>query len=356
MGTEDADTATENVTERVEAARGTLLEPDENSFKRWLLLSGDRGVVTAIAMLVVMTGFVVLGAVWTSEMRDLVTETEIVQTLLFTLLSGTILLVSIAVSINSVVLSQELTSVGDQLDEIENSLSFRRSIREISESDVSPTRPAEFLLTILRAVRAQAEELDTAVQDGNPVLRDQVDDFVDDVAGQAESIEGRLQRGKFGTSEVLLAGLDYDYSWQMYATQRLQTEHGDVLTDQQRQILDDIVEILKQFTTGRAYFKTLYFKRELANLSRWLLAVSFPSIVYLSYALLALKANLIPDISVLGVGSLALFTGLAYVVGLVPFALFTSYVLRSATISFRTLAAGPFILKEDDKRGRIDWD
>ncbi|NHN47911.1 hypothetical protein G9464_09910 [Halostella sp. JP-L12] len=356
MGTDGADTASENVTERVEAAKGTLLEPEENSFKRWLLLSGGRGVVTAVAMLVVMTGFVVLGVVWTTEMRDLVTETEIVQTLLFTLLSGTILLVSIAVSINSVVLSQELTSIGDQLDEIENSLSFRSSIREMSDPDVSPARPAEFLLTILRAVRDQSEELDTVVEDDGSAFSERVDAFVDDVVRQTESIEKRLQRGQFGTSEVLLAGLDYDYSWQMYVTQRLLSTHGDELTDRQRDVLEDIVETLKQFTTGRAYFKTLYFKRELANLSRWLLAISFPSIVYLSYALLALKANLIPDISVLGIGSLILFTGAAYVAGLVPFALFTSYVLRSATISFRTLAAGPFILKDEDKRGRIDWD
>lgn len=353
---ETIDEAEDAIDSRVEAVRGNLVQPDENWLKRWLLLGGNRTLVTAVALFVVLIGFVGLGIGWTGAMTDLMTETQIVQTLLFTLLSGTILLVSIAVSINSVVLSQEITSLGDQKDEIEDSFTFRRGVQEHTEEDVSPSNPAEFLLAIVRGIREYAEDLRATVQPADSTLGRQVDDFADAVAEQVDEIEDRLQAGQFGTSEVLMAGLDYDYSWQVNAARQLRNEHRADLSDEQLQVFDDIDEILKQFTTGREYFKTLYFKREMANLSRYLLLLAFPTIIGISYALLALRANLVPNVSPLGIPSIVAFVGLAYIIGIAPFALFTAYVLRSATIAHRTLAAGPFTLNSDDGQDRIDWD
>ena len=54
----------------------------------------------------------ILGTIWTFEMSRILTETPAVQTILTSLLSGNILLVSIVVSINSIVLSHDITSVG----------------------------------------------------------------------------------------------------------------------------------------------------------------------------------------------------------------------------------------------------
>lgn len=341
--------------EQVVSARESLSESDENSFKRWVLLAGNRGVVAFSFLLAGMLVLVAIGVLRTPEVVRLATETEIVETLFFTFLSGTILLVSVAVSINSVVLSQELTSIGTQMDNVDESLEFRHMTQELTEPDVSPAQPAEFLLAVVRAVRTRTEQLKSTVPNDNSLLHNQVSEFTDDVVNQVDAVEGRLRKGEFGTSEVLLAGLDYDYSWQMYVVQRLQTEHGDSLSDEQQHLLDELVDILKQFTTGREYFKTLYFKRELANVSRWLLVIAFPVIVYLSYALLAFKANLIPEIPVLPVPMTVLFIAVSYVIALAPYALFTSYVLRLATIAYRTLAAGPFILESDAKRGRIEW-
>lgn len=350
------DDPVEAIEDRVDVVRGTLVQPQENSVKRWLILAGDRGLVAAVALLVVMMGFVVIGIVWTEPIARLLTETEIVQTLLFTLLSGTILLVSVAVSINSVVLSQELTSIGSQKEHLEESLEFRQLTKQLTKPDVSPAQPAAFLLAIVRAIRDRANELESTVQNEESEFGHQVTVFAADVREQVDAVETRLKKGEFGTSEVLLAGLDYDYSWQMYTVQQLLEQHTADLDADQQQILDDLRESLKQFTTGREYFKSLYFKRELANLSRWILIVAFPTLVFLSYALLALKAQLVPDISFMGVPSIVVFTGSAYVVGLAPYTLFTAYVLRSATIAYRTLAAGPFILQGNPNYGKIDWE
>lgn len=345
----------EEIDNRVDAVKGTLLHAEENTLKRWILLAGSRGTVTFVSLLLVMLGFIVIGVLWTTEITRLMTEAKVVETLLFTLLSGTILLVSVAVSINSIVLSQEIKPIGDQKDDIEQSLEFRRATKSLTNSAVSPAQPAAFLLTVLEAVQNHAEDFRSTVPDDNSLFREQVNTFADDVSRQVSDIKRRLEVGKFGTSEVLLAGLDYDYSWQMYAVQRMSEEHADELTEEQERGIDELVKTLKQFTTGREYFKALYFKREMANLSRWLLVIAFPTIVYLSYALLALRARLIPELSLFGVPSIVVAVGVAYIIGLSPYALFTSYVLRTATIAVRTLAAGPFILESDDKRGQINW-
>lgn len=351
-----ADADEDSVLDRVEATESTLLHSEENALKRWILLAGNRGVVSFVLLSVALVSFVVVGAVWTEAFTRLATETSAVETLLVTFLSGTILLVSVVVSINSVVLSQELTDIGSQEENVEEALAFRRGTEELTGRDVSPTRPAEFLLGILRAVRDRAEEFDASVPDDGSAFDRHAATLVGDVVEQVGDVEDRLVEGQFGTSEVLLAGLDYDYTWQLYAVRRFAAEHDDRLTDDQRAVLDELVDALEQFTVGREYFKTLYFERELATLSRWLLVVALPVILYTSFALLVFESGLLPGGTVLGIPAIAVFVAVSYVVSLAPYTLFTTYILRLATIAYRTLAAGPFVVASSGSEGRIDWD
>ena len=327
-----------------------------NPLQRWILLTGNRWVVSAVALLLVGLGFVGIGAVWTNELITLFTETQVIQTILISLFSGIILLVSIAVSVNSIVLSQEITALGDQEEEIDETFAFRDSVQEHTDADVSPARPAAFLQVIFGAIRTNVQELHESVPDSSSALHSQVERLRDDVINQVKEVESQLETGEFGTSEVLFAGIQYDYSRQVYAVRQFRTEHQDTLTDSQQENIDELLTVLKYFTIGREYFKTLYFKRELANLSRGLLVVSFPAIVLLSYALLSLSAGLVPDFTILAIPSLILFVGFIYTAGLAPYTLFSVYVLRTATISIKTLAAGPFILDTNDDSEWIGGD
>lgn len=356
MATEEPRTEADDADSGGSRQGRTLTPAGHDSLTHWVLMSGNRWVVTGFVLLLVALGFVALGTVWTDEITSLFTETGVVETLLLTLLSGVILLVSIAVSVNAVVLSQEITALGEQEEQIEETFAFRDDIRERTDASESPARPAAFLQVILEAAREKAVELREGVRDADPVFRDRTMVLVDDVIEQVDDVLDRLEDGSFRTFDVLLAGIEYDYSWQVYATRRIRIEHDDELTDTQREAIDDLLQVLKYFTIGREYFKTLYLKSELAKLSRWLLVVAFPVIVLLSYAMLAIQAGLLPELSVFGIPSVVLFVGFAYALGLVPFTLFSVYVFRTATIAGRTLAAGPFILKPEDKRGRIDWE
>jgi hypothetical protein len=86
------------------------------------------------------------------------------------------------------------------------------------------------------------------------------------------------------------------------------------------------------------------------------LYVSLPVIVFSSYILLALDTELLPEGSVLGVSPLLLFVSLSYAVAIAPYIVLTVYVLRLVTVTLRTLASGPFILREGNEPQELDWE
>lgn len=350
-----SDTHTESAgqsEQRTGESEGGLMAVETNPLLQWILINGNRWVVSAFALVLVGLGFVGSGIIWSDELVVLFTEEQVIQTILIALFSGIILLVSIALSVNSIVLSQEITALGDQEEEIDKTFSFRDSVREQTNADVSPARPAEFLQVIFDAIRTTVQELSASISEDDTALNSQAEIITNDIITQVRDVEDRLEKA-FGISEVMFAGIQYDYSRQIYAIRQLRFEHKETLTDSQREKIDELLTTLKYFTIGREYFKTLYFKRELANLSRGLLVISFPAVVYLVYAILSLRAGLIPDVSILGIPSVIWFVGFTCIVGLVPYTLFSAYVLRTATISLRTLAAGPFILDSDGGSTRL---
>jgi hypothetical protein len=133
--------------------------------KRWLLLKGNRyGVIVALLLFVFVTNLAV-GTVWTFEMKQLLTETAAVQTLLNTFLSGIILLVSIVVSISAIVLSYDITSLDAQESRIEEAMEFRRDVDQLTDGSESPTDPNAFLETMTAVIEDRAERLAAATRD-----------------------------------------------------------------------------------------------------------------------------------------------------------------------------------------------
>lgn len=346
-GSEVAERGREAFASGTEGLHARLIDPDEHPVKRWMLLDGERWKVSLVFLVAVAMLLTVIGTVWPFEMRRLVTETNTVQTLFNTLLSGIILLVSIVVSINSVVLSEELGSIGNKRERVSESLMFRNDLEDLTESDVSPAKPAAFLQIIIDTIETNATRLsDIADQSEDDEFEGAVREYVANVVEDTRNASEILENTTFGTFNVLKVGLHYNYSWQIHAARRLQSEYGNALSDDEWEAFDELVEILEFYATGREFFKSLYFKRELSNLSSTLLYVSLPAIIYTSYVLLALDANMIPDVTVLGVSPLLVYVSFAYTVALVPFIVLTVYVLRVVTVSKRTLTSGPFILDQ----------
>lgn len=344
----------------------TTAGPGESPAKHWLLLSGNRLAVTGVLLLAVFVGLIALSLVRPVDMRQLVDETSAARTLFSSMLGGAILLVSIVASINSTALSRELTDIEGQHERIDASIEYRRNIEELIERDISPTRPAEFLSAILGAIASQTQALANVAED-NPDdrFRRTADAFIDEVANDLEQARNKLRAASIGSFDVLLAGLNYDYAGQLHAARRFKREFDESLDEEEQEMIDDFVDTLEFFATGREYFKSLYYERELAKLSSQLLYVSLPVIVFTSYVLLAVDGTLVPEMSFHLISSLQLFVSFAYTVALAPYVILTAYIIRLSTVTLRTLASGPFffqqrpsidIFEQDSERAPYDWD
>jgi len=326
----------------------SFLRLEDSGIRQWFLITGNRLLVAVVLLSVVFFSLFAWGMVRPLEMRTLLTETTTVQTLFNTMLSGIILLVSIVVSVNSIVLSQELTSLGQQQGRVESSLEFSRSIEEYVSDGVAPTTPPAFLEVLLETISDKTTELRDACADvSDDALRADVDALVARIQRHIDEVDVQLKGESSGTADILLAGLSYDYSWQLYAVRQLRSKHADALPSDADDTIEDLLDVLKHFATGRGYFKTLYYQQEFSNLSSALLYVSLPAIVFMSHFLLALDAAQIPDVQVLGVDPLMIYVIFAYTFALAPYIVFTAFLIRSTVVARRTLGAGPFVVRHD---------
>jgi hypothetical protein len=324
------------------------LEEEKGSVRQWFMITGNRLAVAFVLLSVVFLALFAWGMVRPLEMRTLLTETNTVQTLFNTMLSGIILLVSIVVSVNSIVLSQELTSLDQQQGRIESSMEFSRNIGDYVSDGVAPTTPPAFLDVLLDTIWGQVTDLrEICAEVPDDSLQNDFDTFAAKVQTHVDEVNAQLEGEDGGTAGILLAGLSYDYSWQLYAVRKLRAKHENALPPAGHDVIDELLEALKYFATGRGYFKTLYYEQEFANLSNALLYVSLPAIVFMSHFLLALDAAQIPDVQLLGIDPLMIYVIFAYTFALAPYIVFTAFLIRSTVVARRTLGAGPFVVRHD---------
>jgi hypothetical protein len=319
---------------------------------RWVLLYGDRRTLALVTTLVILSALLVVGTVWEFEMERLVIETRAVQTLFNTLLGGIILFVSVVLSINTAALAQEFAPLQVKLARIEDSIEFQADLEEIVDEGVSPAGLQPFLKYVIGAVKAETESIRASENStSDERVRADLVAFADELDAELSLIEGRIQRTNPEVSIVLLSTLDYPYARHINVTRRLKSVHGDELTASDHDSLATLLQVLTVLASGREYFTTLYFKRELRNLSSSLLVLSLPVIVFTAYVLLAIDTGLFPRTTLPGIGRRLLYVDLAFVIALSPYVLLSSYMLRILTVSKHSLESTVFTLESDDDPG-----
>lgn len=339
-----------SIADRVQRLRGwaPVPIPDEGiSPVRWFLLDGHRIAVASALLAAIFASLLTVGSIWTFEMQRLLTETATVERLFNTILGGIILLVSIVVSINSVVLSYDITSIGSQRERIRKSMEFRHDLGRVAERKRSPSDPRVFLAIMIRLTDDRASALGDAVADDlDDEVRTEVEEFVASLRGVLDEFDSSMEVADSSPFTVLWLSLEYDYGRFMDDSQHLRALYEDRLSEEAQEQFDDLESALELFATGREYFKTLYYSSEFSQLSRTLLVVSLPAILTTITTVLAISAGLLPDVSLLGLPSLQTFVAATFTVSLAPFVVLTSFVLRSATVARMSLSAGPFVLRE----------
>nr|WP_313685387.1 hypothetical protein [Halobellus sp. DFY28] len=313
-----------------------------------------------------------LGSAAVLPHRVLLESGDPVETLFQALMTATVTSVTLVVSINSLVLSQELGPLGDQRERMEGAISFRRDVEEELGIDVAAPTPAAFLRELVAAVGERARFLSAAADADRSDDVERVADYAADLRRHADSVEADLRGEEFGTFGVLSAALNFNYSWKIYEARKLRAlfADGDEPTPSDRTTegtttdettaendasdppegrrdlsaaLDEVVAVLVLFGPAREHIKTLYF--QWVDLSRAMLYSGVPALLVGTNLLLFHGALSGFSATALGLPHYVWIVAVAAAVTIAPFAVLLSFVLRIGTVAKRTLSIEPLILR-----------
>lgn len=300
-------------------------------FVRWVLLEGNRLAVTGLLVTVVYVTILSSGMIWTFEMQRILTETSTVENILDTYVSGMILLVSIVVSINSIALSQDITSVDTEQNRANATMEFRQNLGSLTEGGSTPSNPSNFMSLISEAVIDQTKEVVKSANGRDEEYEQDVREFTTAVTDDLEPLL-RIEADGSQYSNLWKA-MQFDYGSHLDNSHTIQNIYQETLTESDEKEFQELTDTIQLFSIGRDYFKSLYYTRESAQLSRLLLIVALPSIIITSTAILAINAQLFPTITVLGLPPLQIFVATVFTIALIPYLILTAYMLRLSTVA-----------------------
>jgi predicted house-cleaning noncanonical NTP pyrophosphatase (MazG superfamily) len=317
-------------------------------FRLWISLNVNRLVIAGVLTVGLFVFLLILGVLDASPVRAAIREGGTPNTIFRAYVGALITGVTLVVTIDQLVLSQETGPLGDQRDRMSGALDFRNAVEEFFGT-TSPPEPNAFLQALVDAANERATSLTERVADSdNDDLQDDVAEFVESVVGNAETVSDELESTQFGHYDVVRAALDFNYGIKIYRARKLREEYANDLTDDMQEALDDLIDILEFFGPAREHIKTLFFQWELVNLSRQILYVSIPALAVSAGLFVYLDAGSFPG-GTLGIDNLTWIFSAGIALASAPFLLLTAYILRIATIAKRTLAIGPFVLRESQR-------
>lgn len=325
---------------------GLASKMDEPGWKLWILLEANRRLLAFLLTVGVFIAIVLIGTLAPAPLRELVVLDRVTDRLFQALTTSLITGVTIVVTINQLVLSQEIGAVVDQRSRMEGSLKFRSDLEVLLDEPMVPAGPADIFQRLADAVEEGARRFEEeAIAAG--VEEPEITAFVGRILERTDYIDEQLEDATFGRYDVLSPVLGFDYSAHIAEADQISGAYGSELGLDARATLTGLTRRLKFFGLAREHFKTLYFQWELVDLSRSVLYLFVPALIVSMSMMVFLDPQAVPA----GGGpidGLLLLVALATAISLSPFLLVVSYVLRVATVAKRTLAIGPFVLHGTD--------
>ncbi|WP_227376294.1 hypothetical protein [Haladaptatus halobius] len=321
----------------------------------YILLNLDRRVLTGALTGGMFLVFLIAGAYsvppFRMYMRSMGPTRYLFQAFVGALITG----LTLVVTINQLVLSQELGPLGSQRERMNGAMGFRGDVEDVLGS-VSPPEPEAFLQALIDNSRERAQTLqETVSENPNDDLVKYTNQITNDIIENAEVVTDQLENRNFGEYAVVKAALDYNYSYKIYQVQRLRDKYADDLSDEELYLLIDLLKIFTFFGSAREHIKTLYFQWELVDLSRGIIYSSIPAIAVTGTIALYLAPASFSGIT-FGIDNLIWIVSAGTAIGTFPFFFLSTYILRLATIAKRTLAIGPFILRGSERSSEIEWE
>ncbi|WP_254528216.1 hypothetical protein [Natrinema gelatinilyticum] len=315
--------------------------------REWLLVEGDRVVLTGLLSVVV---FVVLLGLHEVGFISFVNPNSVTR-VASGMIAGTFSLVTLVVSINQLILSQEFATAGSAQERLESVIDFRADVADEASVAASPVSPTKLLELLVESISRDAAAVTDAVADHDEEVRRAVTRYTSTVLSETERIDETLEHTSFGTFRAVLAATNYDEDWQLYVGTRLRRTYDDSLSPATIERFEDLLESLKLFHVAGEQFKTTYLQRELTRFSQLTVYCGVPSIlsailIGLLYADItgpSINIALLPYVSI----------GLISIV-LSPLALLVSFILRTTTVTRRTASTGPMLPQKGPEEGPFD--
>jgi len=268
--------------------------PDDRLYKRvnqsrlklWFLMGGNRWLVTGILVMIVFITLLISGYLYTAA-DGAIRNSDSVDTLFQALLTSIITGVTIVVSLNQLVLSQELGAVYDQRERMEGAMKFREDVADVINADVSPTRPAQFIRALVQVSSNRAKDFKeavSAVDDKN--FKEEVNAFTNSLIQNAKQVVDEIDTARFGEFEMLSSALDFNYSWKIFAAKKIKKKYNDLLNEKAEEEIEKLIDALYFFGPTREHFKTLYFQSELIDLSKRILFAAIPALLVSSFMII----------------------------------------------------------------------
>lgn len=313
----------------------------------WVLVDGNRLSLTLAGSVLVFVLLLVLRSVGVIAF----TNDDSITRMASGMIAGSFSLVTLVVSVNQLILSQEFSPASQFRDRLGGLLDFRRDVESAASVPASPTVPARLLELLTAAIRDSAENLADAVSDhGDEEFRSLTTQYAGSVAESTERLDETLDRAGSSTFDALAAAVRYDDAWQLYAARHLRNDAAE-LSEETEQAFDDLTEALRLFGTAQEHLKTIYLQRELTRFSQLTIYCGVPAVG--AAVLIALLYGDIGNTTV-SASYLPYVTSLLATVVFVPLLLLASYILRTATLTRRTAAIGPMFPRKEPDEGPFE--
>jgi len=204
----------------------------ESRTKLWMLLRANRLLVSSVLTSAVFVAFVIAVVVLDPPFSRQLESGDTIDTIFSTMITVIVTGTTLVVTIGQLVLSQENGPLGDQRDRMSSSMDFREFTEELIGSP-SPADPSEFLRQIVGVTAQRTTALRESIgENDDENLREEVDEFAESVTGNANMVRDKLEGAQFGSSDVVFAALNFNYSWKIFQVERLANEYEESLTEE----------------------------------------------------------------------------------------------------------------------------
>ncbi len=301
----------------------------------WVLLEGDRKNVAG-CLVVIIVG--VVGALVFADVLAVGPDSSAATIFGSGLTSGVVTVVTIALSINQLILSRVFGSITQLNGRLDGARGFRQNVENLAGVPSSPNDPADFLSMVATTLRDRASGLLEMSESTDWDPPSEITNTLRDLVEYGDSIDAKLESNARVT-DVLGIVLGPEYAINMTAVHHLRNEYAESLPEDALTGLRAIDELLESVAIVRQFYKTIAIQQDFANLSRLLVYSGVIALLSAISLTLIYRTNSVTvPVSILPV---LVSLGIGIIVS--PLALFVTYILRAATVARHTVSVGPFV-------------